>query len=540
MQSRKEAVIIEYRTFPHIEFTIRNTMIKLGPTWSHTVICGTKNADFITNICESIHPHIRVIVTGVENIAPSTYSRLLSTEQFWNMLHGDKILIYQEDSIMFKTNIAEFLEWDYIGAPWPAGQDDAPILVGNGGFSLRTRKVMLDVIATTPINKMSPTSSTIRYMNATQSTTIPEDVYFTNIIQQYKLGRVAPVNIATQFSTESVYSPTSLGGHCFWIKDPEWKKRLYANNIVQFKCLTALKTTHRGGFASILQTMQDHEFIDINGTYDFLPVVEEAYIWNNNSLRPTQPWIGMVHLTPNVPAYLNMVDLNKLIKNPLFKKDITTCKLLITFSHYLTKYLKMLLPSLKIVTMYHPVVSENIPEFTMQKYAANKDKHIIQIGQQLRRITSLYKINPAGFKKIWLTGEPDMASSTRKLMLECKATRYSIKDPEELMYYTKTFEEYDSFLEKNIVFIDLIDSAANNTVLECIVRNTPIIVNRTAGVVEYLGEGYPLYFDSLTEVTRLVSYENIKRAHMYLKKIDKSRFTMETFVKNFAAAALSI
>ena len=155
-------------------------------------------------------------------------------------------------------------------------------------------------------------------------------------------------------------------------------------------------------------------------------------------------------------------------------------------------------------------------------------------------MTSIYKINPAGFKKIWLTGEPDMIKATNKLMLECRATGYTIKKPHELMYYTKTYEEYDSFLEKNIVFIDLIDSAANNTVLECIVRNTPILLNRTAGAVEYLGEDYPLYFNSLADVTSLVSRENIERAHVYLKNLDKSRFTMKTFVKNFAAAVLSI
>ena len=457
------------------------------------------------------------------------------------MLHGDKILIYQEDSIIFKSNIDDFLEWDYIGAPWPATQNDAPILVGNGGFSLRTRKVMLDVIATIPIHKMIPNSSTANYMASTQSTLMPEDVYFTNGVQCYNLGRVAPVEIAKQFSTETQYSPTSLGGHCFWLNDPAWKNRLFNNNIIQFKCLTSLKTTHRGGFASLLQTLREHDFIDASGTYDFLPVVEEAYLWNNTGLRPTKEWIGCVHLTPHVPDYLKVVDLDKMIENAVFRKDLLKCKLLITFSTYITNHLNARLPpSVKIVTMYHPVVSENIPEFTMQKYDANTDKYIIQIGQQLRRMTSIYKINPVGFKKRWLTGEPNMTTSAAKLMLECNATGYSITNPTELMYYTKTFDEYDNFLDKNIVFIDLIDSAANNTVLECIVRNTPVLLNRTAGAVEYLGREYPLYFDSLDDVERLVSRENIERAHMYLKNLDKSRFTLETFVKNFAAAVLSI
>ena len=99
------------------------------------------------------------------------------------------------------------------------------------------------------------------------------------------------------------------------------------------------------------------------------------------------------------------------------------------------------------------------------------------------------------------------------------------------MYYTKTFEEYDNFLENNIVFIDLFDASANNTILECIVRNTPIIVNRCEGVVEYLGEDYPLYFNNLDEVNELLSYPNITKAHEYLKSLNGDSF--DTFSKKF-------
>ena len=39
----------------------------------------------------------------------------------------------------------------------------------------------------------------------------------------------------------------------------------------------------------------------------------------------------------------------------------------------------------------------------------------------------------------------------------------------------------------NIVFIELITSVANNTIIECIARNTPIVVNRQEGPEFYLG-----------------------------------------------------
>ena len=43
----KEAVLIEFRLFPHIEFIIRNAIIKLGKSWSFTIVCGNYNHNLI-------------------------------------------------------------------------------------------------------------------------------------------------------------------------------------------------------------------------------------------------------------------------------------------------------------------------------------------------------------------------------------------------------------------------------------------------------------------------------------------------------------
>lgn len=225
--STKEAVLIEYRKFPHLEFLIRNMILKLGADWSYTVVCGSLNHHFIRIMCGEIHPNIRVVLTPYDNLTPSLYSRFLASADFWNMLHGEKILIYQEDSIIFKNNINDFLEWDYIGAPWPRHQNDTQNGVGNGGFSLRTRAVMLDVISRKSILDTKPNSSTLEYMTNTNSTVLPEDVYFSKNIQELGLGKVAPWHAAFNFSTETQYNPNSMAGHNFWLSDPAWEARVY-------------------------------------------------------------------------------------------------------------------------------------------------------------------------------------------------------------------------------------------------------------------------------------------------------------------------
>jgi hypothetical protein len=108
---------------------------------------------------------------------------------------------------------------------------------------------------------------------------------------------------------------------------------------------------------------------------------------------------------------------------------------------------------------------------------------------------------------------------------------YQINYKNVKMLYTSTFDEYDEYLSKNIVFIELWDATANNAVLECICRNTPLIVNKAPGVVDYLGENYPFYFNNLEEVPQLITPEKIWTAHTYLKNMNKSDLHIDHFVK---------
>ena len=83
-----------------------------------------------------------------------------------------------------------------------------------------------------------------------------------------------------------------------------------------------------------------------------------------------------------------------------------------------------------------------------------------------------------------------------------------------------------------ILFIFLIDASAVNTIIEAIVRNTPILVNRIDPVVEYLGFDYPFYYDTMEEATEKLNNINcIKKTYEYLKKKDKSFLSIENFVQ---------
>jgi len=226
--SNFEAVLVEFRSLPHLEFIIRNNILKLGKTWSFSIVCGNLNYDFIKNISNNISENIKVIKINYDNLFQSEYSKLLASEYFWNLFHGEKILIYQEDSLIFKSNIDDFLECDYIGAPWPEYQNDNKYKVGNGGLSLRSKKCMIDVINKIDITKTEINSSTLNYMKSTGQKIIPEDVYFTINMLKYGIGKVANKKTASNFSTELIYNENSFGGHNFWLANNScWKHYLY-------------------------------------------------------------------------------------------------------------------------------------------------------------------------------------------------------------------------------------------------------------------------------------------------------------------------
>jgi hypothetical protein len=113
-----------------------------------------------------------------------------------------------------------------------------------------------------------------------------------------------------------------------------------------------------------------------------------------------------------------------------------------------------------------------------------------------------------------------------------KSRQFKINNDVKLITYLEN-NDYDELLNKNIVFINLIGASAVNTVIECIVRNTPIIVNRLPALVEVLGEKYPLFYDNIHDVRNLLKKKTIEAGHNHIKNLNKDKFRIEHFTKHF-------
>jgi hypothetical protein len=99
-----------------------------------------------------------------------------------------------------------------------------------------------------------------------------------------------------------------------------------------------------------------------------------------------------------------------------------------------------------------------------------------------------------------------------------------------------TTDEYDDLLSKTVVFINLLDCSGCNTIVECIQRSTPLMVNKVPAAIEYLGNKYPgFYNDFIHDANPQPESYRISRIldnNKYMIKMDKSQFSLDQFMRN--------
>jgi GR25 family glycosyltransferase involved in LPS biosynthesis len=196
----------------------------LGSSWSYTIVCGNKNYKLIESICNSITNNIKIINTNYDNLTQNQYNNFLYTKYFWDLFVGEKIFICQEDTCIFRNDIDKYMEFDYVGGAFCL-DCVSPVNVGNGGFSLRSKTIMKEIIDKMPAKKfVTKCSFSNHYRRATKLDLIAEDNYFPQVMQDLNIGKLAPHDLCQLFSSEQIFTENSLGMHCLWFCNKEWEK----------------------------------------------------------------------------------------------------------------------------------------------------------------------------------------------------------------------------------------------------------------------------------------------------------------------------
>ena len=126
-------------------------------------------------------------------------------------------------------------------------------------------------------------------------------------------------------------------------------------------------------------------------------------------------------------------------------------------------------------------------------------------------------------------------------LFDCNLERVELKNNDSVTVLDHIpDEEYDKLLSSSVVFLSLYHATSNTTVIECLGRHTPLVINRLPGVEEYLGKDYPLFYDTLEEAAELLkSKEKLAKASLYLEvRSQEMQLTGEKFVKSFAHSAI--
>jgi hypothetical protein len=307
-----------------------------------------------------------------------------------------------------------------------------------------------------------------------------------------------------------------------------------------------------------------------------------------------RPWFGMMHHTANKNAGPNNLD--NVFANPLFVQSLKKCRYLIAMSHNMVEQINRRLrqvgmPHVKVIEMVHPSETPS-SIFGWNRFLANSKRMLVQIGCWYRDPYMLYTLdlpNKSWIRKAALRGRrmhnnfppselkinarsddppldmgitlcgsqsvgdsgvlwknaPILDPPSSEIMM-CRPdgvrNMFVVSMLEELVrnfWSVKVLEhlsndEYDRLLSENVVFLHMQDAGAINTLIECVMRNTPILINRLPAVEQVLGSEYPLFFDNATTAATLAcSPEAIRAAHKHLLKINKNPYSIGYFLEKF-------
>ena len=196
------AIITEPRIHPAWKLVLNNFLTNLDERWNFLIFCGLLNKDFLVELIDTNfkeHKHrITIYQLNIDNFNDITvYSNFMLQPLIYELIPTETFLTFQLDTLIsakYKDYIYDFIEYDYVGAPWNSIYfANIGNCVGNGGLSLRKKSVILNTIKNDIYNN--------RYKDN-------EDVFFS-----FNITNKPSKEKAKLFSVETIFSEKSFGIH---------------------------------------------------------------------------------------------------------------------------------------------------------------------------------------------------------------------------------------------------------------------------------------------------------------------------------------
>jgi hypothetical protein len=251
-----------------------------------------------------------------------------------------------------------------------------------------------------------------------------------------------------------------------------------------------------------------------------------------------RPWVGFVHVPLELPSwYEPSKSLRHISRLPVWQQSMPYCKGLLALSAWLRDQVRQVV-DIPVLNLKHPTQMPDT-KFTFERYLTNPQRRVIQVGWWLRRLSSIYELPVRSLRRTMLRPYR-LATDLARFESVLESERLSRSLPPIGQWDVDILprqpnDVYDQLLSENIVFLHLHTASVSNTVIECIVRHTPLLVNPVPSLVEYLGESYPFYFRTLEEAAaKAEDLNQVRQAHEYLAALPKETLTGEYFCRSLA------
>ena len=300
------------------------------------------------------------------------------------------------------------------------------------------------------------------------------------------------------------------------------RQRSGANGIRLVSAPPVGQDEHRSGWPYVLQSITP--LLHPHGML-FDDFVERTFFYEMRRKPHREPWIGAFHHPFNVSPELDPAgSLSGILKLPAVVASLRHMKAAVVLSEHLADQLRNVL-DVPILCVKHPTKTPEL-KWSPQAFFSNESPKLVQVGAHLRNTRLIHKVEPLkslGRYRLdnpvwWLPGYDRRVATYWKR----KGNRREYSGVRVIARQDN--EAYDRLLASNIVCSEVFAASANNLVVECIVRNTPVVINCHPAVEEYLGSDYPLYFDHPEEIPSLLTTDRILQAHHHLLRMNKQPF----------------
>ena len=146
--TENNAIFYTFNNYPHASIVFRNNILKLGPGWTHTVICCLSNEQQVKEMCQEISPNIHLIVLPYQHITYNEWNNTLLQKVFWSeQILGETLIMYNENILFLEgSSINSLITNECLGYELPRIFTYNNCLNGYSDITFRKKSLVLETL----------------------------------------------------------------------------------------------------------------------------------------------------------------------------------------------------------------------------------------------------------------------------------------------------------------------------------------------------------------------------------------------------------